>query len=365
MKQHLNLPDLIEECLTQLQHGAGLEDILLRYPQQAAELRPLLEAAVLVYLPLTPEPVSSAAQYRSRTQLLATARLMHPPARVPAFSFAKVAAIVTVVVLFFATGFAVTSASAYALPGDFLYPVKRTVEKVQLALTNDPLDYLLLEEEFDQERAEEILGMIADGREGEMQFGGFLVEHPNGKWTVGDVTLKLMPEQALMARTLKGNYVDVIAVVTGDGVAVELIELRLRQITGILEEVQDGAWIVNGLTILFNENTEIAGELQVGKTVTVTVMIFDDGGAEAYLALRARMGNAGKPDQVDKEKTPPGLEKKLETEKTPPGLEDKDKDVPPGQLKKTVTPTEKVKDKEDKDKDLPDVVLTVVPDKDD
>ena len=352
MMQQLNLPDLIEECLTQLQHGAGLEDILLRYPQQAAELRPLLETTVLASLPLTPAVVPAAAQYRSRTQLLATARLMHPsarPVRLPAFNFAKVAAIVTVVVLFFATGFAVTSASAYALPGDFLYPVKRAVEKVQLALTNDPQDYLLLEGEFDQERAEEVLEMIADGREGEIQFGGFLVEHPNGKWTVGDVTLKLMPEQALMARTLKGNYVDVIAVVTEDGVAVELIELRLRQITGILEEVQADAWVVDGLTILFNENTEITSELQVGKTVTITVMIFDVDGEDAYLALRARMGNAGKPDKVDKEKTPPGLEKNPETEKTPPGLEDKE--VPPGQLKKTVIPTEKVKDKEDKDKD--------------
>ena len=81
MMQQLNLPDLIEECLTQLQHGAGLEDVLLHYPQQAAVLRPLLEAATLAFLPLTPAVVPAAAQYRSRTQLLATTRLMHPAAR--------------------------------------------------------------------------------------------------------------------------------------------------------------------------------------------------------------------------------------------------------------------------------------------
>nr|HID14241.1 hypothetical protein [Anaerolineae bacterium] len=69
-----NLDDILDECLTLLQSGqATLDECLARYPDQAADLRPLLEMAIQVrhVPPLAPSPVAFDAGKRRMLQALA------------------------------------------------------------------------------------------------------------------------------------------------------------------------------------------------------------------------------------------------------------------------------------------------------
>ena len=50
------------------------------------------------------------------------------------------------------------TASAKALPGDLLYPIKMTSERVQLSIARDPLVRSVLEQEFAGRRYQEATG---------------------------------------------------------------------------------------------------------------------------------------------------------------------------------------------------------------
>ena len=62
MSQAIVTPEIFEECLLQLQEGISLEKVLGSHPEQAAELRPLLETARR--LPFAPLDGSQAGALR-------------------------------------------------------------------------------------------------------------------------------------------------------------------------------------------------------------------------------------------------------------------------------------------------------------
>jgi hypothetical protein len=78
-------------------------------------------------------------------------------------AFVLIAAAVTVVLL----GGAAVAASGSSLPGQLLYPVKRAVEKIDLALHRDPASQARLHLEFAQRRLTELSDLLALRRAGE------------------------------------------------------------------------------------------------------------------------------------------------------------------------------------------------------
>lgn len=101
------------------------------------------------------------------------AALLQEPAGVPILEAARrprhrvalvlIAAVVTVLLL----GGAAVAASGSALPGSLLYPVKRAVEKIDLALHRDPASQARLHLEFAQRRLTELSDLLALRRAGE------------------------------------------------------------------------------------------------------------------------------------------------------------------------------------------------------
>ena len=72
MRLACSLEHVLDECLSQLDTGEfGLEEVLARYPEREAELRPLLQTAMMVRQALraTPSPEATAV---GRQRLLAT-----------------------------------------------------------------------------------------------------------------------------------------------------------------------------------------------------------------------------------------------------------------------------------------------------
>jgi hypothetical protein len=72
------------------------------------------------------------------------------------------------VVLFSSAG-ATALAAQSALPGDALYPIKMTIEQAQVRLAEDAARLAELHLEFAEHRLDEISGLIAEGRYGEIE----------------------------------------------------------------------------------------------------------------------------------------------------------------------------------------------------
>jgi hypothetical protein len=179
------------ECLDALAQGESVERILARYPQEAAQLRPLLETAN--GLPALRMEPSEAAKIKSRQQFMAQADLLRRTAPrktmgfLPRFVTGFAAAAVVAVVL--STG--AVAASGTALPGDPLYGLKRTVESVRLQSAGSPTQRAELQREFEHRRVVEANGLLDAGREGEVEFTGIIQEIQPKAWIVSSLVVQV------------------------------------------------------------------------------------------------------------------------------------------------------------------------------
>lgn len=288
--QSQDIYSLFEQCLARLNAGEDLEAILAGFPDQAAQLRPLLTAAEKARRSGAPLRIPASAQIDSRTRFLLEAERMQrkPQGFKPHMRLAGAVTMAAFVLLagIFGTGLV----SAKAVPGQVLYPVKRVVEQAQLALTVDQSARLSLEEEFDQRRVKETEKLSQTGRSESVTLAGPL-ENIDQTWRVGGVKLNLTQDQEAIAHSLSGSYVEVKGEVHGEeGLEVEDMELRLFTISGILEEMSDTEWLVSGVKVLVMENTQITGKPKIGKKVELTTLHYNE---EYFLALSVRVSGAG------------------------------------------------------------------------
>ena len=128
---------ILDDCLAAvLRDGQSIDDCLAQYPDQATELKPALQAALMIARLKNPQMSASkvdALEARLRQQMQTT------PKRTPrVLHFAplsKAAAMIALVFLFMlAAGGGTVAASADSLPGDPLYGIKRLWEQIVLLL---------------------------------------------------------------------------------------------------------------------------------------------------------------------------------------------------------------------------------------
>ncbi len=143
----------LDQCLAWMREGMDLRTCLDRYPEYAAELRPLLEVAVdvvRVRVPASPFEARAAGQQRmlaAMAQKQERRARAHPvvlflrqtfwsmlPGRPGSLRPAWQLAAVMLTVVLLASGWLTVATSAGSLPGDALYPVKLASQRAQLAL---------------------------------------------------------------------------------------------------------------------------------------------------------------------------------------------------------------------------------------
>lgn len=164
MKKDKEFNNIFDECLERIVvDGETLEQCLKRYPEQAAELKPLLETVLAVKEASAVEPrpeFKARARYRFRSALQEKAA----PKRRPFFGWvprwATALAIVLVVLM---AGGGTVAAASNSMPDSILYPVKLATENVQLALTTSELGKARLCANFADRRAVEIIYMADRG----------------------------------------------------------------------------------------------------------------------------------------------------------------------------------------------------------
>jgi hypothetical protein len=131
---------------------------------------------------ISPSP-ALAASVRSRT-----VERSRRPARRRSWGWASAALSLALLVL---ATWGTLTASADALPGDALYPVKRGAEQVRLALTLDAAARSELRHRLAETRWEEVRQVLRQRRQARVEFQGQLQEVGDGVWLVDGLEVQV------------------------------------------------------------------------------------------------------------------------------------------------------------------------------
>jgi len=221
--------DIFEICLQELESGADMDSVLAQHPDHAAELRPILKAALMARSMAAPAPSADAVR-RGRAKVMQHAAQMReakvstPRRMIPIFQ--RLAISFALAALFLTSGTGLVSASSTALPGENLYRVKLTWENVRLILAFDEQRRESLEHSFENERLEEVSELLIEGRKETIHFAGVFTD-VNGITYVSGVRVVILETSVLPLEMLEnGAAVQVIGHTNAQGfVDVDSIQL--------------------------------------------------------------------------------------------------------------------------------------------
>lgn len=208
------LYDALEVCLRAFEQGSDLESCLRGYPDFEDELRPLLEATIKARsLAVSEIPID--VMRRGRTRLLQKAIQMReasPRQRQDSWHvFRAVAVAIFLALLFFVSGTGLVRASSGALPGDNLYPIKRTWEHLRSFIASER-EREELEIAYKNERLEEIGKLFEHGRVVEVTFTGIVTDQMPDSWIISGVKVVIRAQTQIMTPITVGTSV----IVTGE-----------------------------------------------------------------------------------------------------------------------------------------------------
>lgn len=313
------LYEALESCLQALENGDSLDAALARHPGLESELRPILEAASQARGMSAPMP-SADAMRRGKARLLQQAAEMREakrPARrrqsvIPLFQRLAIALSLAAAALFSGTG--LVQASSTALPGENLYPVKRTWEDMRLFFVFSSEAREAMEGEYEQERLDEVAELLREGRVVSITFSGVVSQVADNGLVVSGVPVALTGQTAfsgdpltlgaaviVTGRTDTLGHVSAVmvqvlppgsVVPTGEredesstdggesegpqGNANEGRPESTFRIEGTLQSVNGNVWIIDGQTV-YVENPALLGLVSVGMRVEVRGYFSADG----------------------------------------------------------------------------------------
>lgn len=221
MKSMPTVDSALAQSLEWMDAGASRDECLAGFPEFADAIAPLLDAAQFARASLMAgEQLPAPNLARSRARFLDAAR----PARVGIFAPRLALATVLAILLLIVSGIGLSTASADALPGDTLYPIKLGFEQTQLALTFNADARTQLEEDHAARRRDEVQAVITMQRETNVEFSGVVQSASGGVLIVSGVPLVVEDETDLPV----GSPVQIQARTTNDG---RVIARRIAQPT--------------------------------------------------------------------------------------------------------------------------------------
>jgi uncharacterized membrane protein YgcG len=142
------------------------------------------------------------------------------------FAFPRLATSLAIALIFLLSGTGLVSASSGALPGDSLYPVKRSWEDLRLFFIFSPEAREGLQSDFEQERLDEISVLLSNGRNETIAFAGLVTMQNEIEWKVSGISVMITSSSRLPADPVAvGAPVMVIGHTNADGfVEVDTLE---------------------------------------------------------------------------------------------------------------------------------------------
>lgn len=213
---------ILELCLNEIDKGATIESLMVRYPAYADELRPILEASVDAKSIAAPNPPADVVR-RNRAKVLqhaaqmreanasSTRRLWSVPLRRALVSLA-------VIGVLFASSTGLVRAASTTLPGDNLYPVKRTWEDVLVIFTFNVQSKQTLQVEHENERLNELNELFAERRSVRVDFSGLVTRQEGNLWLVAGIPVAVSTQTGLPSQpVVVGDAIHIIGVTQNDG----------------------------------------------------------------------------------------------------------------------------------------------------
>jgi len=155
--------NVLDECLERLLvKGETIEQCLQSYPEQAANLKPLLQTALAARQTVAIQP---RAEFKARARYQFRSALQEVPSQ-KRLSFSwlpRWATVVAIVLGVLMMGGGTIAAASYSMPDSLLYPVKLATEQVQLALTPSDIGKAELCAKLADRRVAEIIHMADKG----------------------------------------------------------------------------------------------------------------------------------------------------------------------------------------------------------
>ena len=169
MKKEKEFDNILEECLERvLTRGESVEQCLASYPEQAAELEPMLQTALLAKKAADIKPRPEFRD-RARYQFQAALRDMELKRERRSFGWQpRWATVVIAVVVLLVAGSSTVMAAGNSMPDQPLYQVKLATEAVRVALTPSDLGKAELYVKFADRRVAEIARMADEGKVGQV-----------------------------------------------------------------------------------------------------------------------------------------------------------------------------------------------------
>jgi Domain of unknown function (DUF5667)/Domain of unknown function (DUF5666) len=238
-----DLYEALEICLQDIEQGADVETVLFRYPDLADELRPILEASVGAKSMTAPAPSTEVVRRNRAKVLQHAARMREAKAkssqRLWFASLRRIAVSLAVVTLLFVSGTSLVGASSNTLPGDNLYPVKRTWEGVRLFFTFNGQEREALELAHENERLEELNELLQEGRSEAVDFNGLLTSQNGNEWIVAGVRVLISSQTDIHDQGIAvGSPVRVRGITQGNG-AVLAERIQLLSANAIVPKVAE------------------------------------------------------------------------------------------------------------------------------
>ena len=178
--KRVSLVEILDDSLLCIQERkATVDDCLRSHPDVALDLKPLLETAVDIQDHMAPSGPPLEFQLASEARLKKKLRTAIPAGKEralvrplpPRRIWIRAAAVVLTLAVLFASGGGVAAASARAIPGDPLYPVKREIEQVRLAFSWTAAGDVSLLAQYSDERLREVQELVQAGRETDLPAG--------------------------------------------------------------------------------------------------------------------------------------------------------------------------------------------------
>jgi len=247
------LQDVLDDCYELLRSGADVAACLERYPEHAAELEPLLSTILQLHM-LRPVPsrtpelmaarraefaLAAGQLARDRSSsgraspgaswlesfLVGLGSIFRPvaPQRVPV----GLLAMLVIIMIGGLVGTVAVSASAEALPGDLLYPIKTATENARLALTRDLTERDALREQFNEERRREAASLVELKRSArQIPMVGVIERMDETEWSVSGLQIEIGPETQIEGEPQRGDSVALVLTAPGDG-ALRALSVRV------------------------------------------------------------------------------------------------------------------------------------------
>jgi hypothetical protein len=160
--------NILDECLERLRQGEGVEQCLARYPEQAAELEPLLRVAVATQKTssaVKPRPeFKERSRYEIQSQLHDKERKTEPKkASFIGWMPRWAVAVASVILIVLVAGTGTVAASTGSMPDDTLYPVKLATERVRLGLSRGDINKARVSVRLADRRVKEIIYLAKKG----------------------------------------------------------------------------------------------------------------------------------------------------------------------------------------------------------